>query len=102
MRSQASAVLAIDDRAAGGAGVALVRYDQFERVAEQFDMLVVDRRDARLVRADEADRIIAAADARLEHREVACALLEVETSECKQRFERAESFAEPFRDLCNG
>ena len=32
MRPQASAVLAIDDGAAGGAGVALVGYDQFQRV----------------------------------------------------------------------
>ena len=65
-------------------------------------MLVIDRSDASLVRADEADRIVAAADAGLEHGEVASAFLEVEASEREQRFERAEFFAEPFRDLGDG
>src|SRR3954452_23725710 len=102
MRPQASAVFALNHRAAGSAGVALGRYDQFKRVAEQFDMLVIDRSDASLVRADEADRIVAPADAGLEHGEVAVALLEVQASECEQRFERAEFFAEPFRDLGDG
>ena len=65
-------------------------------------MLVIDRGDARLARADQADRIIAPADAGLEHGEVAAAFLEVEAGQRKQRFERAEFFAEPFRDLDDG
>ena len=65
-------------------------------------MLVIDRSDASLVRADEADRIVASADAGLEHGEVASALLEVQASECEQRFERAEFFAHPLRDGCDG
>ncbi len=65
-------------------------------------MLVIDRGDAGLARADEADRIVASADAGLEHREVASAFLEVQAGERKQRFERAELFAEPFRDLGDG
>src|SRR6202030_2994321 len=43
MGSQASAILAIDDGATGCAGVALVGSDQFKRMAEQFDMFIVDR-----------------------------------------------------------
>ena len=65
-------------------------------------MLVIDRGDAGLARADQADRIVAAADAGLEHGEVASALLEVEAGQRKQRLERAELFAEPFRDLGDG
>ena len=93
MRPQASAVLAIDDGAAGGAGVALVGYDQFQRMAEQFDMLVIDRGRRRFARADQADRIVAAADAGLEHGELAFALLKMEAGQRKQRLERAELFA---------
>src|SRR5438034_1270671 len=89
MRPQAPAVFAIDDRAASRAGVAFVRYDQLQRVSEQFDMLVIDRSDASLVRADEADRIVTSADAGLEHSEVASALLEVEAGQCEQRFEQS-------------
>src|SRR6185295_5075864 len=102
MRPQVPAVFAIEDRAAGGAGVALVRYDQFKRIAEQFDMLVIDRRDASLVRADEAHRVIAPPNAGLEHREVAAALLEVQAGEREQRFERAELLANAVRDGCDG
>src|SRR6185369_10893691 len=43
MRPQGSAVFTIDDGATAGAGVALVGCDQLKRVAEQFDMLVIDR-----------------------------------------------------------
>ena len=56
-------------------------------------MLVIDRGDAGLARADQADRIVASADAGLEHREVALALLEVQAGERKQRFEGAELLA---------
>ena len=93
MRPQVTAVLAVDDGAAGGAGVALVGYDQFQRIAEQFDMLVVDRGHAGLARADQADRIVAAADAGLEHDELAFVLLEMEAGQRKQRLEGAEAFA---------
>ena len=65
-------------------------------------MLVIDRSDASLVRADEADRIVASADAGLEHGEVASALLEVQTGKREQRFESAEFFAETLRDICDG
>ena len=58
-------------------------------------MLVVDRGDAGLARADQADRIVAAADAGLEHREVASALLKVQAGQREQRFEGAELFAAP-------
>ena len=96
MRPQVSAILAIDDGAARGAGVALVGNDQLERMAEQFDMLVIDRGHAGLQRADQADRIVAAADAGLEHGEFAFAFLKVEAGQRKQRFEGAELLAEPF------
>ena len=89
MRPQVSAVFAIDDRAAGGAGVALVRYDQLKRVAEQFDMLVIDRGDAGLACTDQTHRVIAPADAGLEHRKVAFALLEMQAGKREQRDERA-------------
>ena len=65
-------------------------------------MLVIDRGDAGFARADQADRIVASADAGLEHREVASALLEVQAGQRKQRFEGAELFAEPFRDIGDG
>ena len=65
MRPQVSAILAIDDRAAGCAGVALVGSDQLQRIAEQFDMLAIDRRDAGELRPDQAHRIVTAADAGL-------------------------------------
>ena len=65
-------------------------------------MLVIDRSDAGLARADQADRIVASADAGLEHGEVASALLEVQAGERKQRFEGAEFFAEPLRDVGDG
>ena len=38
MRPQGTAVLAVDNGAAGGAGVALVGGDQFKGMAEQFNM----------------------------------------------------------------
>src|SRR5437870_293194 len=93
MRPKVFAVFAIDDRAAGRAGVALVGYDQFQRVAKQFDMLIVDRGDAGLQRADQADRIVTAADAGLEHDELASTFPKVKTGQRKQRLEGAETFA---------
>ena len=62
-------------------------------------MLVIDRGDAGLARAYQPDRIVAAADAGLEHREIAFALLKVQAGERKQRFEGAELFTETFRDI---
>src|SRR5439155_9484081 len=102
MRPQVSAVFAIDDRAAGGAGVALVRYDQLKRVAEQFDMLVIDRGDAGLACTDQTHRVIAPADAGLERRKVAFALLEMQAGKREQRFEGAELLAHALRDGCDG
>src|SRR3981189_688058 len=93
MRPEGAAVFAVDDRAAGGTGVALVGSDQFERVAEQFDMLVIDRGPASLERADQADRLQAAADAGLEHDELASALPKMQAGQCKQRLEGAEALA---------
>src|SRR5882724_8864107 len=102
MRPQGAAVFAVDDCAAGGTGVALVGSDQFERVAEQFDMLVIDRGHAGLERADQADRIIAAADAGLEHDEFASALSKMQAGQCKQRLEGAEALAALARNSGDG
>src|ERR1700733_2456354 len=61
--SQVAAVLAIDNDATGGAGVALVGYDQFQRMAEQFDMLVVDRSDRGDAAAQQTNGVVASANA---------------------------------------
>src|SRR4029079_3836368 len=90
MPPQRSAVLAVDDGAAAGAGVALVGSDKLQRSAEQFDMLVIDRGHAGLKRADQADRIVAAANTGLEHHEFAIRLLEMQTGQREPRLERAE------------
>ena len=99
MRPQAPAVLAIDDGAAGGAGVALVGGDQFERIAEQFDMLVIDRGHGSDARADQAHRIVASADTGLEYREIAFRFLEMQAGQREQGFEGAELFTAPRRDF---
>ena len=65
-------------------------------------MLEIDRGDAGLARADQTDRIVAAADAGLEHREVAVALLKMQAGKREQRFEGAEFFAETLRDVGDG
>src|SRR2546423_9792693 len=65
-------------------------------------MVVIDRRNASLVRADEADRIIASADAGLEHHEVALAVLKVQAGKRKQRFERTELLTHALRNGCDG
>ena len=54
------------------------------------------------MRADEADRIVASADAGLEHCEIAAGLLEVQAGEREQRFECAELLAHAVRDGCDG
>ena len=59
-------------------------------MAEQFDVFVVDRCDAGFERADQANRIVASADAGLEHRKIASALLKVQAGQREQRFEGAE------------
>ena len=98
MRLQVRAILAIDDGAAGGAGVALVGGDQVEGMTEQCDMLVIDRGDAGRERADQARHVVAPADAGLEHRELARRLLKMQAGQREQRFEAAELFAAPRRD----
>ena len=65
-------------------------------------MLVIDRGDAGLERADQADRIVAAADAGLEHREIAFALLEMQAGQREQRLEGAEFLAAPLRNRGDG
>src|SRR5882757_9977377 len=95
MWPQLSAILAIDDCAAGCTGVALVGSDQFQRIAEQFDMLVIDRGHASAQRADQAYRIVAAADAGLEHGELAFVFLKIQAGQREQGFERAELFTAP-------
>src|SRR5467141_965042 len=99
MRPQASAILAIDDRAAGCAGVALVGSDQLQRIAEQFDMLAIDRRDAGQLRAGQAHRIVTAADAGLEHRETAIPLLKIQAGQREQGLEGSEFFSGTPRDF---
>ena len=71
-------------------------------MAEQFDMLVIDRGDAGDERADQTHRIVAAADAGLEHREIAFALLEMQAGQREQGFEGAELFAAALRDFGDG
>ena len=102
MRPQAPAVLAVDDGAAGCTGVALVGDDQFQRVAEQFDMLVIDRGDAGGARADQTNRIVAAADAGLEHREVASALLKIQAGQREHGLEAPNLLARRARHLGDG
>src|SRR6266404_339830 len=99
MRPQISAILAIDDRAAGCAGVALVGSDQLQRIAEQFDMLVIDRCDAGQLRADQAHRIVTAADAGLEHRAIAIPLLKIQAGQREQGLEGSEFFSGTPRDF---
>ena len=99
MRPQAPAIFAVDNGAAGGTGVALVGDDQFQRMAEQFDMLVVDRGHAGAERADQAHRIVAAADAGLEHREIALALLKIQAGQREHGLKGAEFFAALPRNL---
>src|SRR5258708_10700295 len=99
MRPKVLATFAVDDRSAGCAGVALVGRDQFQGMAEQLDMLVVDRGDAGYERADQAHRIVAAADAGLDHREIALLFLKIKTGQPEHSFEGAEFFAFALRTL---
>ena len=98
MMPQAAAVFAVDDDAATGAGIAFVGYDQLQRMAKQFDMFVVNRGHRGYVAAEQANRIVTAADAGLEHHEFAIALLEIEAGEREHGFERAELLASPLRN----
>src|ERR1700730_11619983 len=68
-------------------------------MTEQFDMLVIDRGDAACERADQAYRIIAAADAGLEHREVALAFLKMQAGQREQGLKTSECFAPALRDF---
>ncbi len=65
-------------------------------------MLVIDRRHAGRARADQARRVVAAADAGLEHREIAVALLEIQAGQREHRFKASELFAYALRDLRDG
>ena len=58
-------------------------------------MFVIDRGHASDARADQAHRVVAAADAGLEHREIASLLLEIQAGQREQGFERAEPFMAP-------
>jgi len=73
-------------------GVALVGNNQFQGMAEQFDMLVIDRGDAGGEGADKAHRIVAPPDAGLEHREIALPLLKIQAGQREQGLEGAELF----------
>src|SRR6516164_2756241 len=66
-------------------------------MAEQPDMLVVDRSDASQRAADEPNRIVAATDAGFEHGEFATAFLEKQAGERKHRFESTEFLVEALR-----
>ena len=99
MRSQVPAIFPVDDGASGCAGVALVGDDQFQRMAEQFDMLVIDRGHAGGERADQAYRIVAAADAGLEHREIAFALLKIQAGQREHRLKGPEFLIMSLRKL---
>ena len=61
-------------------------------------MFVVERGHAGDERADEANRIVAPADAGFEHREFALPFLKIQTGQREQGFECAELFAAPRRD----
>src|SRR5260370_22612723 len=98
MRPQAAAVHAVEDGAACRGGIAIVGRDQYKRVAEQFDMFVIDRGHAGDERADQAYRTVAAADAGLEHREIALPLGKVQAGQREHGFEGAEPRIAP---LCN-
>src|SRR5579863_5142094 len=93
MRRKTPAILAVDDGTAGGAGIALVGDDQWQGIAEQLHMFIVDRSHAGHAAIDQADRVIAAADTRLKHGKFATALLKIEAGEGEHGFEGAESFA---------
>src|SRR6202034_885039 len=90
VRPQVAAVLAVDNDAARGAGIALVGYDQFQRMAEQFDMLVIDRSDRGDAPTQQTNRVVASANAGLEHHEFAIAVLEIETGQREHGLECAE------------
>ena len=53
-------------------------------------------------RADQAHRVVTAADAGLEHREIAIALLKMQAGQREHRFKGAEFFVSPLRKLGDG
>ena len=93
VRPQVVAILAIDNGAARRASIAFVGNDQFQRLTEQFDMFVIDLGNGGDTAPQQTNRVIAAADAGLEHHEFAIALLEVAACQRKHRLEGAELFA---------
>src|SRR5260370_35760244 len=70
-------------------------------MAEQVDMLVVDRGDAACEGADQTHRIVTAADAGFEHCELAIAFLEIHTGEREHRLEGPELFTLALRDFAD-
>ena len=68
-------------------------------MAEQFDMLVVDRSHTGSECADQTYRVVAAADAGLEHGEIALAFLKMQAGEREHGFEGAEFLAPTLRYL---
>src|ERR1019366_1925438 len=70
-------------------------------MAEQFDMLVIDRGHTGGECADQTYRIVAPADAGLEHREIALAFLKIKAGQRKQSLEGAEFFTPALRDFGN-
>src|ERR1700730_14887944 len=68
-------------------------------MTEQFDMLVIDRGDAACERADQAYRIVAAAGAGLEHREIALAFLKMQAGCREQGLKTSECFTPALRDF---
>ena len=68
-------------------------------MAEQFDMLVIDRGDAGDLRADQTHRIVTAADPGLEHRKIAIPLLKIQAGQREQGLKTSEFFASQPRDF---
>ena len=62
-------------------------------------MLVIDRGHTGHACAEQTHRIVAAADAGLEHREIAFAFLEMQAGQRKQSFKASEFFTPALRDF---
>src|ERR1700733_10737563 len=71
-------------------------------MAEQLDMFIIDRSHAGCERANQANRIVAAADAGLEHRESAVAFLKIQAGQGEHRFEGAKFLTAALRNSGNG
>ncbi len=81
----------------------LVAGDQLQRVAEQVDAFEIDRGDAGDVGADQPNRIVASADARLEHGEFAFGLLEIQAGQRELSLEGTEGLMQRvLLEICDG